>query len=95
MESYDVAPKPADETESGARLVIVDLGKKRRRAIKNLKRGTGNAMSEVEEAIDRARARLPEADKHKPVVSVVLIYERKRRRLSAPSLPFSPLNLFR
>jgi hypothetical protein len=97
MQQDDAAQKAkaADEDESVGRWVIVDLGAKSRKAIKKLKRGTGNAAARVDEAIHKVRSHLPEADKDKPFIPVLVVYKRKRRRAGLPSLPFSPLNLFR
>jgi hypothetical protein len=95
METANAPLKASDETLPLTRPVIVDLGKKTKKSIKNLKRGTGDTMLEVEAAIRHVRARFSDADKNKPVIPIVLIYERKRKRLSVPSLPFSPFNLLR
>jgi hypothetical protein len=80
--------------------VIVDLGKKSRKAIKNLKRGTGDTMLEVEAAIRQVRLLLADADKGKPIVPIVIIYERKQDLRDADLSPFrfppvSPFDLFR
>ena len=76
--------------------VIIDLGSRRKKAIRDLKNGTGKLMLEVEQAIDHARASLPDEDKNKPIIPVVVIYRRKRRRSGGGSmLPCNPLNLLR
>ena len=72
--------------------VIVDLGKRKRRAIKDLRNGTGYLMEEVDQAVARARSGLPDAEQNKPVVPVVILYRKKRKRRGRKSLPFSPLN---
>jgi hypothetical protein len=72
--------------------VIVDLGKRKRKAIKDLKNGHGYLMEEVDQAVSRARSGLPEAEQNKPVVPVVILYRKKRKRRGGRSLPFSPLN---
>jgi hypothetical protein len=95
MESVDVPAFAFDDTSSTTRPVIVDLGKKSRKAIKRLKKGTGDTMLEVEAAVRQVRARLSEADKLKPAIPIVIIYERKGKSLSLPSLPLSPLSFFR
>lgn len=95
MEQDHVAPKTADQSASVPAHVIVDLGKKSKKAIKKLKRGKGPLPLEVEEAIHKAVLHLFEGDKDKQIVPVVVIYGQKRKRVSLPSLPFSPLNLFR
>ena len=73
--------------------VIVDLGKRKRKAIKDLRNGTGYLMEEVDQAVARARSGLPDAEQNKPVVPVVILYRKKRKRRGGrKSLPFSPLN---
>lgn len=96
MDPAIAPPKASEDTATVTRPVIVDLGRKTKKAIKNLKRGTGDTMLEVEAAIRQVRLHhLSDADKNKQAIPIVLIYERKRKRLSAPSLPFSPFNLLR
>ena len=80
--------------------VIVDLGKKSKKAIRKLKRGTGKLMDEVDDAIDQVRAHLSEADKSKQIIPVLVIYQRKRKGggrkgLGLPAMPFNPLSMFR
>ena len=77
--------------------VIIDLGSRRKKAIGDLKNGTGKLMLEVEQAVDHARASLPDEDKNKPIIPVVVIYRRKKkRRLGSSSLlPCNPFNLMR
>ena len=78
--------------------VIVDLGKKSKKAIRKLKRGTGKLMDEVDDAIDQVRAHLSEADKDKQIIPVLVIYQRKRKgggRRGLPAMPFNPLSMFR
>lgn len=72
--------------------VIVDLGKRKRKAIKDLKNGHGYLMDEVDHAVNRARSGLPEAEQNKPVVPVVILYRKKRKRRGSRSLGFSPFN---
>jgi hypothetical protein len=64
---------------------ILDLGTKKRKAIRDLEKGTGRLMTDVNQAI----AGLPD-DKNKHVI--VVICKRKRRGKGGRSLPFSPLN---
>jgi len=75
--------------------VIVDLGKRKRKAIKDLKNGRGYLMDEVTDAVSRARSTLPDADQNKPVVPVVILYRKKRKKGGrGGAFPFSPLNPF-
>ncbi len=74
--------------------VIVDLGKRKRKAIKDLKRGKGALLLEVEDAITHARSALPEGEQ-KAVIPVVVLYRKKRKkRGGGGAFPFSPLNPF-
>jgi hypothetical protein len=95
MDPTSAAPRNTDQNVPSPPPVIVELGTKSKKAINNLKRGTGRIMDEVEEAIEQVRSRLPDADRNKQILPIVLIYRRKRRRVALPPLPFSPLNLFR
>lgn len=60
--------------------VIVDLGKKKRKDIKRLKRGSGKAMDEVMDVIDQVQMSLGEQAADKIIVPVVVIYKKKNRR---------------
>lgn len=60
--------------------VILDLGKKRRKAIRRLKRGQGSLVEDVHAAVEQVRAGLGEDGKTKEILPVVLIYRRKVKR---------------
>ena len=60
--------------------IVIDLGKTRRKWIKQLKQGRGQLLDEVQQAIGEVRARLGEEAKDKEFVPVVLLYSRKRKR---------------
>jgi hypothetical protein len=93
--STKAADKTADHSAPIPAPVIVDLGNKSKKAIKKLKRGSGKLMYEVEDAIEQVRSRLPDTDKGKQIIPVLVIYRQKRKRAKMPSMPFSPLSLFR
>jgi hypothetical protein len=61
--------------------IIVSLGKKKRKAIKRLKRGKGPAMDEVMDVVDQVQANLGAQAEGKILVPVVVIYRQKQRRL--------------
>ncbi|SRR6266446_3163470 len=79
--------------------VIVDLGSKSKKAINKLKDGQGKLMNEVEQAIEQVRGSLPDQDKNKQIIPVLVIYKKKRKRGRgfplSPLSAFSPLNCFR
>jgi hypothetical protein len=61
----------------------VPLGKKKKKAIKRLKRGEGTAMDEVMDVVEQVQASLGEQASGKVILPVVVIYKQKssRRRL--------------
>ncbi|MDT5158770.1 MAG: hypothetical protein QOC99_1336 [Acidobacteriota bacterium] len=79
--------------------VIVDLGGRKKKAIKRLKNGHGKLMAKVALAIEEARARLPEADQNNQFIPVVIVYKKKKKKggglLSNPLNALSPFNLLR
>lgn len=83
-------------TESGGitRPIIIDLGKRRRKRIKRLKRGRGRLMGEVYQAVDDVKASLGDDAEGKEFVPVVMIYRRKRRKRGGGwgiPFPFPPI----
>jgi hypothetical protein len=74
--------------------IIVDLGSRKKKLIKDLKDGRGKLLVEIELAVEQARAALPESERNKAIVPVVIVYSKKRRKRRIDSLPFSPLNPF-
>lgn len=68
--------------------IVVDLGKRKRKRIKQLKRGKGPLVDEVHEAVDVVLEQLG-PEEGRVVVPVVLLYlkkpkKRKRRGLFFP-----------
>jgi hypothetical protein len=72
--------------------IVVNLGKKTKKAIKKLKKGEGKMVEEIQLAMNEVRSRLPEGEKNKPLVPVVMFVERKMKK---SKLPFSPLSMIR
>jgi hypothetical protein len=60
--------------------IIVSLGKKKRKVVKQLKRGKGKAMNEVTDVLDQVQERLGDQAEGKILVPVVIIYKEKQRR---------------
>jgi uncharacterized protein DUF6200 len=60
--------------------IIISLGRKKKKAIKQLKRGKGNAMDEVMDVIAQVQENLGEQVADKIIVPIVVIYRRKQRR---------------
>ena len=61
--------------------VVVSIGKKSKKQIKQLKRGKGRAMGEVLEVVAQVQANLGDQAADKIVVPVVVVYRRKQRRM--------------
>ena len=72
--------KDSNEPSKVGTPVIIDLGRKNRKRVRELKKGEGIYQSEVLPTIDEVIAGLPAEDKGKAVVPVVVIYEKKPRR---------------
>jgi hypothetical protein len=91
-------PQPQDKqdkTHVQATPIIVDLGSRRKKAIKDLKNGKGKLLVEIELAVEQARAVLPDSDKNKAIIPVVVLYRQKRRKRGVGDfVPFNPLNPF-
>ena len=68
--------------------IIIDLGKKKAKQIKELKRGSGKLMDEVAEVLNRVHGNLgPDADLRN-LIPVVMLYSKKPKRLKR-MLPLS------
>jgi hypothetical protein len=80
----------ATAAESIGRPVVYDLGKAKRGQIKDLKRGHGKLVGEVNELIAQVRSTLGEAGHEGQIVPIVVVYRRKtkRRRRRRSGLPF-------
>ena len=60
--------------------VMVSLGKKKRKAVKRLKRGKGRLMKEVVDVLEQVQDKLGAQAEGKILVPVVIIYREKQRR---------------
>ena len=58
--------------------LVLDIGKKKKKALKRLRRGEGKLMEKVQAAVDEARASAP-PDEAPPTVIVIARQKRKRR----------------
>jgi len=60
--------------------IILDLGKKKRRALKDLKRGRGRLIDDVEQSLEEIRASLGSELEGKQLVPIVIVYKRKDKK---------------
>jgi Family of unknown function (DUF6200) len=69
--------------------VVIDLGKTRRKRIKQLKRGRGKLIDETREVVEDLRASLGPEAAGKELVPVVIVYRKKLKKRRRRSLfPF-------
>ena len=94
---------PAGVAEARPRIprpVVLDIGSKSNKAIKRLKNGKGKLMADVHRAVDEVHALLPDEDKKKQIIPVLIICKKKKKKGSRgrgllPFTPFSPFNFLR
>jgi hypothetical protein len=69
--------------------VVVDLGKVKRKRVKELKRGEGRLAHEVLEVLDEVVEELGDELEGATLVPVVMVYEKKpKKRRRTMELPF-------
>jgi hypothetical protein len=67
-----------DTKTNGRSPVIVDLGKKRRKLVKKLRRGSGRLMDDVQNTLEELRSAGSVSANAQPVI--VIVRERRRSR---------------
>lgn len=86
-----IAPVGPREDRGGVTApIVVNLGKQRRRVVKQLERGEGPLMTEVAEVIDEVRTQLGDEMKGKILVPLVMVCRQKRKRKRPRSFLPSP-----
>lgn len=78
--SEAVEAKPGSASATTTAPVIVDLGKKKRKVLRALKKGRGKLMSEVLETVQQVEASMGDDAAGKVLVPIVVIYREKKRR---------------
>jgi rRNA processing protein Krr1/Pno1 len=68
--------------------IVVDLGKTKNKRIKQLKRGEGRLVGEVQEALASIRESLGSEASTKQLVPVVVVYKKKVKGGGRLRLPF-------
>lgn len=66
--------------------VIIDLGKISRKKVKQLKKGEGVYLEEVEPAIAQFKADLAAKSAGKEILPVIVLYQKKPRKSMFPTL---------
>jgi hypothetical protein len=83
--------------------VIIDLGSRKKKAIKRLKRGRGKLMGEVGLALEQVRAGWTDGDQNQNSTPVVILYKQKKKKnkkkgmgsLMSPLNALNPFNMIR
>ncbi len=60
--------------------IIIDLGKVKKKAIKDLRRGHGKLLHEVNEAVEQVKSGLGADAEGKEFVPVVIMYKKKDKK---------------
>lgn len=60
--------------------IILDLGKKKKRALKDLQRGRGRLVDDVEQSLEEIRLSLGDELAGKQLVPIVIVYKRKNKK---------------
>jgi hypothetical protein len=68
--------------------IVIELGKVKNKKIKQLKRGEGELVDEVNEAMAQLQTRLGEQSNGKSLVPVVIVYRKKPSRRRRAALPW-------
>lgn len=63
----------------GENLIVLDLGKKKQKQIKQLKKGEGPLAEEVAQAIDAARRNADGTNPGQPIIPVVILYRKQEK----------------
>lgn len=85
-----MAEETTTSTTEMTQPVIIDLGKQRRSALKELKKGEGKLWDEVFEVIDEVKDMLGADAEGKVLVPVIMLYQEKlgRRRMDLERILF-------
>jgi hypothetical protein len=67
--------------------IVIDLGKEKRKRIKDLKRGRGKLLDDVARVLEEVRSTLGEEAGGKQLVPIVVVYRKKSRRGRGGLLP--------
>jgi hypothetical protein len=67
--------------------IVIDLGKKRKKHITELKRGEGPLTAEIQEALAQVREGFGAEAASKELVPVVLVYKKKLKRRGRLRVP--------
>ena len=73
--------------------VIIDLGSRKKKAIKRLKNGRGKLMAEVGLAIEQVRAGWTDGDQDKNAPVVIIYKKKKKKGKGGGKMSLNPMNM--
>ncbi|HEV7670977.1 MAG TPA: hypothetical protein VGS22_20865 [Thermoanaerobaculia bacterium] len=76
----DATPKEKEKEHETAQPIVIDLGKVRKKKIRELKRGRGRLTEEVQRVVAEVGASLGEAADGKLLVPLIVVYRQKRKK---------------
>ena len=77
LETLEATPAAEPQT---ARPIVIDLGKRKRKAIKKLKRGYGPLVDEILVALTEVQDNLGEQVAGNGILPIIILYQKKQRR---------------
>jgi hypothetical protein len=77
-----------EKVENVSTPIVIDLGKERRKRIRQLKRGCGPLLEEIEEVLEHVKAGLGPDEQGKQLVPIIMVYRRKEKRKGRGLFPF-------
>jgi hypothetical protein len=86
----ETTPLATAAPAAGIDPVVVDLGKKSRKQIKNLKKGKGKLVRHVAAVLEEVKANGGAELAGKELVPIVIVYRRKPKRRGSSWLPMLP-----
>ena len=81
-----------DQVQTQIPPIVVDLGKTKAKRIKQLKKGKGPLLSEVNEAVASARQQLGDELAGKDLLPIVLVYRKRPKRSSRKLSVLNPFS---
>lgn len=78
---------PKEKENQTAQPIVIDLGKVKKKKIRQLKRGCGRLTEEVQRVVAEVGASLGEAADGKLLVPLVVVYQQKRKKKGGGLFP--------
>jgi hypothetical protein len=83
-----MSDEPAEKPVEIAQPIVIDLGKKKTKDIKDLKNGKGKVWDDVDTIVEEVTEMLGEDANGKVILPVVMIYQKKPKRRSLNRIMF-------